>query len=182
MKKIMVASMNPVKINATGAGFRRMFPDDDFSVEGTAVESGVKEQPIGSDETYQGALNRLTSVQARSTDVDYWVAIEGGVEIHGDDIEVSAWIIIKSKDGRSGKAKSAMFVLPSEMAQHVRNGKEVGTATDIVFGQKNSKQGGGSIGVLTNDVITRTSYYEEAVICALVPFKNPELYPLSSTI
>ena len=182
MQKIIVASLNPVKINATLAGFTRMFPMDEFSVEGMPIESGVNDQPIGSDETYQGANNRLETIQHKSPGADYWVAIEGGVEINDNTVEVSAWILITSKKGQIGKAKSAMFVLPPAMAQHVRDGKEVGTATDIVFGKKNSKQGGGSIGVLTDDVITRTSYYEEAVICALIPFKNPELYPLQPAI
>jgi non-canonical (house-cleaning) NTP pyrophosphatase len=46
-----------------------------------------------------------------------------------------------------------------------------------VFGKRNSKQGAGTIGQLTGGLITRQLYYEHAVIMALVPFMNSELYP-----
>jgi non-canonical (house-cleaning) NTP pyrophosphatase len=59
----------------------------------------------------------------------------------------------------------------------IQQGKELGEADDIVFNQSNSKQANGSIGILTGDVIDRTALYAHAVILALVPFKNPELYP-----
>lgn len=55
-------------------------------------------------------------------------------------------------------------------------GKELGEADDLVFGQTNSKQANGAVGILTDNVLTRTTFYEPAVILALIPFKNPELY------
>ena len=180
MQKIIVASENPVKINASLAGFRRMFPDEEFSVEGVSVESGISDQPIGNEETYQGACNRLDNVQEKSPNADYWVGIEGGIEITDSGMQVAAWIVIRSRNGQFGKGKSSTFVLPPEVAKHVHEGKELGTATDIVFSKINSKQGGGSIAELTGGVLNRTGYYEEAVICALIPFKNPVLYPLHS--
>jgi non-canonical (house-cleaning) NTP pyrophosphatase len=45
-----------------------------------------------------------------------------------------------------------------------------------VFGQNNTKQKMGTVGVLTENVIDRTEYYKQAVIFALIPFINPELY------
>ena len=53
---------------------------------------------------------------------------------------------------------------------------ELGEADDIVFGQSNSKQKSGAVGLLTGDIIDRKSLYEEAVVLALIPFKNEELY------
>jgi inosine/xanthosine triphosphatase len=179
MKKIIVASQNPVKINATLSGFQRMFPNEKFSIEGVAVQSGVRDQPIGSEETLRGANNRLKNAQLLSPKADYWVGLEGGVEI--DDLEVAstAWIVIKSQYGQFGKGKPGLFVLPPSVASHIHDGKELGVATDIVFGRTNSKQVGGSIVELTDGLIDRTKHYEEAVIFALIPFKNPELYPLT---
>jgi non-canonical (house-cleaning) NTP pyrophosphatase len=59
----------------------------------------------------------------------------------------------------------------------VRQGKELGEADDQVFGRHNSKQQEGAIGLLTGRVIDRTALYEEAVVMALIPFKNPTLFP-----
>ena len=41
---------------------------------------------------------------------------------------------------------------------------------------KNAKQVNGAVGLLTNDLIMRAEYYETAVLLALIPFVNPDLY------
>lgn len=46
-----------------------------------------------------------------------------------------------------------------------------------VFGRIKSGQGSGTVGKLTADVVTRAAYYEHAVMMALIPFMNPDLYP-----
>jgi len=178
MKKIIVASENPVKINATRRGFEHMFPNMKFTVEGISATSGVSDQPIGRTETLQGAYNRLKGAVKAVPDADYWVGLEGGIEVHDDAMEVSAWIVIQDKSGRTGKGQTGTFILPPAIAGHVSDGKELGTATDIVFGQTNSKQAGGSIGELTGGLVDRTAHYDVGVIFALIPFKNPELYPI----
>jgi non-canonical (house-cleaning) NTP pyrophosphatase len=53
---------------------------------------------------------------------------------------------------------------------------ELGEADDRVFGCNNSKQQNGAIGLLTGDAVDRAGLYVPAVIFALIPFKNPELY------
>ena len=68
------------------------------------------------------------------------------------------------------------FYLPPQVAELVRQGVELGEADDIVFGQSNSKQASGAVGLLTGDVIDRAGLYEGAVILALIPFKNRQLY------
>ncbi|TAL14170.1 non-canonical purine NTP phosphatase [Patescibacteria group bacterium] len=181
MHKVIVASENPVKINATRRGFEQMFPDLEFTVEGISVESGVNDQPIGRDETLTGAMNRLRQATKQVPDADYWVGIEGGIEIHNEQMEVSAWIVIRDKTGRTGKGQTGTFVLPPAIAEHVRDGKELGTATDIVFSKTNSKQAGGSIGELTGGLIDRTKHYDVGVVFALIPFKNPELFAVDKS-
>jgi len=61
MKKVIVASKNPVKINAVKIGFEKMFPEECFVFEGVSVPSGVKDQPVGNHEILTGALRpRIT--------------------------------------------------------------------------------------------------------------------------
>ena len=86
-----------------------------------------------------------------------------------------AWIFVLSQKGE-GKSQTGTFFLPSEVAELIRQGKELGDADDIVFKRSNSKQKDGAIGILTSNVIDRTSLYQHAVVLALVPFKNPEFY------
>ncbi|MAS35205.1 MAG: inositol monophosphatase [Anaerolineaceae bacterium] len=174
MKAIVVASTNPVKIQSAQMGFARMFPDDTFIARGVAVESGVSAQPMTDAETYQGALNRANNAAVAVPDADYWVGIEGGLEEKYGDLHGVAWIVVT--DGqRTGKSRTASFVLPAEVTRLIHAGHELGHADDIVFKRSNSKQDNGSVGILTSDVLTRTTYYEHAVILALIPFLNGDL-------
>lgn len=176
MIKIVVASTNPVKINTTEIGFAKMFPNELFEVSGVSAPSNVSDQPMSEEETLTGAINRAESASLLVPEADYWVGIEGGLEEVKEEMEAFAWIVVKSKDGVIGRGRTGSFFLPKRVAELVREGKELGDADDIVFGKTNSKQGNGAVGILTKDVLTRTSFYEPAVVLALIPFKNPELY------
>ncbi|HSG45648.1 MAG TPA: inosine/xanthosine triphosphatase, partial [Anaerolineales bacterium] len=173
---VIVASTNPVKIGSALLGFTRMFPDESFDVQGVSTLSNVSEQPMSSNETLIGATNRAQNVSKLVTEADYWVGIEGGIEDVNEELEVFAWAVVKSRDGKIGKGKTGSFFLPNKVAELVRQGVELGEADDIVFGRTNSKQANGAIGILTDDVITRTTYYVPAVIMAVIPFKNIMLY------
>lgn len=153
-----------------------MFPDETFEVEGVSVPSGVSDQPKSSAETITGARNRVNNAFLAVANADFWVGIEGGIEEHSKEIGAYAWVMIKSEDNRFGKGSTGIFFLPSKVAELIRQGKELGEASDIVFGRKNSKQENGTIGILTNNIMDRTAYYRDAVVLALVPFKNPNLY------
>ncbi|MBT3690445.1 DUF84 family protein, partial [bacterium] len=173
MKKVIIASKNPVKMKATKIGFEKIFPNEEFEYDSIATPD-VSEQPVSSKETMNNALSRVNSAEESFQNADYWVGIDGGIERMGQEMELFAWIIIKSKD-LVGKSKTGTFFLPKEVIKYIDDGKELGEATDIVFKQNNSKQNSATVGILTNDIIDRTKYYTEAIILALIPFKNKNL-------
>ena len=175
MKKVIVGSTNPVKIESTKLAFETAFPEEKFEVEGVSVVSDVRDQPMSNDETLLGAKNRAFNAQA-SYKGDFWVGIEGGIEEHEEELEAFAWMVVLSASGIRGKARTSSFVLPHEVSSLVRSGLELGQADDQVFNQSHSKQKNGAVGLLTNDIINRTEYYQQAVILALVPFLKPEFY------
>lgn len=173
--KILVASKNPVKINAVKNGFKRMFPTAQFDVSSVGVPSDVSNQPIGDRETYEGAYNRASNAKNLNTKADLYIGIEGGVAFDNEEMQAFAWVVVLSSD-QLGKARTSTFYLPKAVARLVKEGKELGEADDIIFNQHNSKQAGGAIGILTKNVIDRTQYYAEAVVLAMIPFKNTNLY------
>ena len=178
MKIITIASQNPVKVQAALAGFQRMFPEQTFEAQAISAPSGVSDQPASDHETLQGALNRAQNARQMQPHSDYWVGIEGGIadEGPGKEMWAFAWIVIHSAE-RLGKGRTGTFILPPRVAELVRQGIELGAADDIVFRRSNSKQENGAVGILTGDVLDRAQFYEQAVILALVAFKNEELYP-----
>lgn len=173
---MVVASRNPVKIQCVRDGFEKMFPNTPFEIQGVEVPSGVSLQPASDSETLLGAQNRARAARESVPGADYWFGVEGGVADDGREMEAFAWVVALSRD-RCGKARTGSFYLPPEVANLVRQGIELGQADDMVFGRSNSKQKNGAIGLLTDDAIDRAAYYEHAVVMALIPFKNPDLYP-----
>ncbi len=175
MKTIIVASKNPVKINAVKNAFIRMFPGQMFKLESVDVPSGVDDQPKSDKEVNMGAENRARNARKAAPNADYRVGIEGGIEDTEYGMTAFAWIVVIT-ESNIGRARTATFFLPEKVAQFVRSGKELGEANDIVFQRSNSKQSSGAIGLLTGNIIDRTKLYEHGLIMALVPFKNLGLY------
>ncbi|PTB60556.1 hypothetical protein M431DRAFT_71384 [Trichoderma harzianum CBS 226.95] len=178
--RVIVASRNNVKISAAKEAFGGMFPSAAFSFTGLNVPSGVADQPMTDAETLQGARNRARNARDAEPQADYWVGIEGGVDDSGDAMETFAWVSTSTstsatKTERMGRARTAAFFQPEEVARLVRGGMELGPAGDQVFGSENSRAHSGSIGLLTGDLIKRSAYYVPAVIGALIPFRNPTM-------
>jgi inosine/xanthosine triphosphatase len=174
MIRIVVASKNPVKIEAVRDALTALI-DEEIEVVSVSVESGVADQPMSEVETLKGASNRVMRAMNLFPGYDYYVGLEGGVEPHSSGLMAFAWMLI-SNGKQIGKARTASFFLPPEVAKLVHDGIELGHADDIVFKKNNSKQQNGAIGLLTNDAITRKSLYLPAVQMAFIPFLNPELY------
>ena len=173
--KIVVASRNPVKIGATEQAFATLFPDATLEMLSADVDSGVGDQPKSDEETRVGSRNRAMAASDALPEADYWVGLEGGVEVIDDQLMAFAWMAIKGRNGKIGEARSATLPLPPAVKDLVDSGMELGDANDKVFSTINSKQGGGAYGLLTNGLYTRESIYTQTLIIALTPFVN-ELY------
>ncbi len=175
VSKIIVASKNPIKINSVKLGFNKVYSDLDFECEGVSVPSDVSDQPMSNQETLDGATNRATHAKNDFPHANFWVGIEGGIEKMGEEMMAFAWIVILSKD-KKGKARTGTFFLPPKVVELINQGKELGEADDIVFGHSNSKQKNGAVGILTDNIIDRTQFYVEAMVLALIPFLNKDIY------
>jgi inosine/xanthosine triphosphatase len=172
---VLVGSKNPVKISCTEDAFTRAF-NKSFLVEGINASSGVPEQPMGNRETLLGAKNRAFNSREVFPEANFWVGIEGGVDEDEKGMFAFAWIFIIDRRGKSSQSKTGTFYLPPAVATLVQEGMELGRADDLVFSQDNSKQQGGSVGILTRGVVDRAEYYRQAIILALIPFLHENLF------
>ncbi|MEN0005228.1 MAG: inosine/xanthosine triphosphatase [Bacteroidota bacterium] len=173
--QIVVASKNPAKVRAVANGFTKIFSRE-VQIERVAAPSGVRDQPMTSVETLTGARNRVAHIRQLRPNADFWVGIEGGIEHFDHRMEAFGWIVIQSPH-QTGEAKSANFFLPPEIARRIDAGEELGPVNDDVFGATNSKHKGGAVGLLTNEAVSRTGLYEQALLLALIPFIHPQHYP-----
>jgi inosine/xanthosine triphosphatase len=175
-KDIIIGSKNPVKIKAVTSAFETVFASEKFNYIGIDVPSGVPDQPIGDNQTLKGAYNRVKAAKKLYDKAAFYVGVEGGLD-NNKDMEVYAWMYIENAEGLKGKSRTATFFLPPAVQKLVNEGLELGHADDIVFKKENSKQKGGSVGILTHGILNRQVYYEQALILALIPFINKNLYP-----
>jgi inosine/xanthosine triphosphatase len=173
--KIVVASKNPVKIAAVQQAFAALMPDVELAMISVNVASGVGDQPASDDETRRGAKNRVRNARSEHPDADYWVGLEGGIELLDDRLMAFAWMAIQNSHGKVGIARSSTLPLPPAVRKLIDEGMELGEANDRVFSTVNSKQSGGAYGLLTDGLYTRQSIYTQTLILALIPFVN-ELY------
>ncbi|AIW13145.1 inosine/xanthosine triphosphatase [Vibrio tubiashii] len=172
VKTVIVASLNPAKINAVKSAFEATFPKQAFNFSGVSVDSGVADQPMSNQETHTGALNRVVNAKAERPNADYYVGLEAGIE----GSVTFAWMVVESQTQR-GESRSASLMLPPVVIEKLQHANELGDVMDEVFGTENIKQKGGAISLLTHDLLTRSSVYHQALILALIPFANPEHFP-----
>lgn len=175
MKKVIIASTNPVKIKVAEKAFRSVFPEETFEFIPVASESGVPEQPFDR-ETITGAYNRITFIKNTHPDADFYISQEGGLFRDGEKLYNRAYIVVQNKEGFITESSTVNFYLPKEIANHVRNGMELGHAADAFFGLINSKHNAGFIGQLTDGLLDRAESYLQSAIIAISEQKHSDWY------
>ena len=196
MLLVIVASLNPAKIESARLAFALLLPNTQVSVCGVCVPSGVAEQPMSDSETYQGARLRALAARALVPDADLWIGMEGGVEfneaklneagcheprLHNRCCSTFAWIqvlgaVLEGGHSLDNASRSASLTLPLAVANAIAEGEELGSAMDRLFNASNTQQTGGAIGILTNQLMTRRTVYRDTLLLALAPWLNPQLY------
>jgi len=174
MIKIVVGSKNPVKISAAKTAISDMLSLNEVQCIGVNAPSKVAEQPMTSEETQLGAINRVKYCQ-QHTQADFYVAIEGGVDQFEYGPATFAFVVIADQEQLS-VGRSCNLPLPPLVYQALKNGEELGHVMDRLFNTDNIKQKGGAIGLLTNSLATRESVYRQATLLAMAPFIHPDLY------
>lgn len=171
---LIVGSTNPVKIQAAQKALAVCLPQATILAHGMQAPSGVPEQPMNAKQTLRGAQNRVNYC-VKQTDADYHIAIEGGVDHFDFGPATFAYICIQHQQKQS-VGRSALLPLPPTIFAELNTECELGSVMDKHFNTHNIKQKGGAIGLLTGGLATRESIYTQAIILAMAPFLNPDLY------
>ena len=175
MKKVVIASINPVKVKVAEKAFKAVFPNEKFEFIPFKSESGVPDQPMD-DQTIKGVRNRLLFIKKKYPDADYWISQEGGLFKEGKRLFNRAWIAVCDKEGFVGQSSTPSFYIPAGIKKHIDNGMELAHAHDKFFGTVNSGQTIGAVGHLTDGLIDRAEYYLPSAIIALSEVKHKDWY------
>ena len=176
---IFVGSTNPVKINAVIQAASETWPD--VKVEGIEVESGIADQPRSDEETKQGSMNRARNVLAKASemakernqqddthDLTLGVGLEGGVfENDQGEMWSTVWVSVADQQGNVFSSNGARFLVPSVVANRIRQGEEMGPIIAEVVGEYDVRSKQGMIGVITQNFVDRTEEYMSIAKMAL---------------
>ncbi|ASJ06349.1 inosine/xanthosine triphosphatase [Thermococcus pacificus] len=176
--RIAVGSTNPTKVLAVKEVMEMIYGD--VEVFGVEVESGVPDQPVGIEETIRGAINRARQALEKGN-ADMGVGIEAGIypvpnSLTGYfDIQFCA---ILDREGWLTIGHGPGFEYPPYVIKRIKEGVEAGKAMDELVGEKDLKRKTGAIGYLTHGILPRKELNKLAVLMAMVPRMNPELFGL----
>ncbi len=172
--KVIVGSRNPVKVRAVATALELYYPNAQIDCQGVDAPSQVPEQPINSQQTRDGAINRLRFCQQQHQ-ADFYAAIEGGVDLFEDGPATFAYVAVANSQ-QLAVGRSANMPLPSSVFQALEQGEELGPLMDQLFNTTNIKQKGGAIGLLTNGLASREDNYVHALILTLVKFAHAPMF------
>lgn len=153
----MVGSENQAKLKAVQQVTEQHL--DDCRIEACKVPSGVSAQPVGDEETMQGAVNRAKAAGALREGT-YGVGLEGGVRTINGTMYLCNWGALAVPDGEIFTAGGAQIPLPEELAEEIRNGRELGDAVDQFFKKQNIRLSEGAMGMLTAHAVRRDELFE----------------------
>lgn len=175
--RVAVGSSNPVKVKAVERAFSRFFSAQVIMVP---VPSGVSPQPVGLEETVSGAVSRARNALAAAEGAELGVGIEAGlIPVPGT---ISGYLdqqfaAIVDRKGRVTLGGGSSFEYPKAIVSRVLGeGIEVGTAMDQLTGVHELGQKQGAIGYFSKGHLDRTALSEQAILMALLPRVNQEIY------
>ncbi|MCX6045365.1 MAG: inosine/xanthosine triphosphatase [Chloroflexi bacterium] len=169
----VVGTTNPAKLAAVENALKQIWPQ--VKIASVNVDSGVRAQPLSDQEAILGATNRARLALA-SIDADLGIGVEGNTVEIEQGMFSTAWVVVVDRVGVIGLGSSGRFLLPEVVTQAVRQGGELGPLMDELTGEQNTKHKQGAVGILTNNLITRSAALETAVIFALTRFINSAYY------
>ncbi len=188
VRTVHVGSSSRPKIEAVRSAIESY--RSDVRVEGLAVESGVAEQPVGLQEIADGARNRARAAFALGR-CDLAVGIEDGLaELPGlAEPALNIGVALVTDGRRESLGLSSAFAYPADCLEPaLRERRPIGDLFDALWAESRgaesstvSGRGVGNIGRLSLGAMTRSEYGRHAVLCALVRFLHPDLYPERAT-
>ncbi len=172
-QKIAVGTLNPAKITAVTKTISRVWAD--VEIVPVVVPTGISEMPMTDEETIRGARNRAQAARDK-IDADMGIGLEGGVHPDDNGLMIQGWVAIVDRNGNQGLGGAARLPLPSQIANRILAGEELGPIMDDLLNAHNTRQKGGAIGALTAGLIPRGDAFAQATAYALAPFVAPQLF------
>jgi inosine/xanthosine triphosphatase len=188
IERIALGSDRAAKIMSVRAAIARVGEIDPAWRNAKVIPRPVKTEapamPLTDWELMSGARQRAMAVRdlliQQKLEADLYVGLEGGFHSISVDGEwhtfLRGWAY--ATDGERGSfGMSPSIEVPEGIVKSVTQGKrELGLVIDEVAGARDVRSRQGAWGVLSRDLLTRSMSFEAALIAALAPFYNQQMY------
>jgi len=185
---IAVGSQNKAKVASARRAVRRLSqafggeltPSPELLTAHTVTS--VPDMPLSQDEMRQGALQRALFVyryfSEQNISVHFALGLEGGVYRFADDETAYLQNWVYAYDGKQGfYGSSASLPLPATICRALFDeGRELAEVIDSLSGLNDVRSNEGAFGILTQNLLTRSQSFEQAIINAMTPFLNRRYY------
>ncbi|HVW66297.1 MAG TPA: inosine/xanthosine triphosphatase [Candidatus Peribacteraceae bacterium] len=183
--RVFVASTSKHKIAGAKQACDEIFPGN-HDIEGRKASSDINEQPVGHEETLQGALNRIKNLKTviGDTRFDLLIAFEGGmfqVNANGEEKWVDmGWTVAEDATGRQAYSMGTGVEYPTE---DVHIARELGFdkyTVGSVMAKRAGIDGTDPQEYLTGNLLRRRDVLAQATTAAVgqLLMQSPELQKL----
>jgi len=158
--KIAIGTKNKAKVKAVQNICDSLIENVEYMM--LDVPSHVPKQPIGDEETLQGAKNRAAQA-CKEKNVDLSFGLEGGVKEFNGQLFICNWGVLQTATGQQYIAGGAQIPLPEEVASAIQKGEELGPVMDRFTAQVGISHHEGAVGVFTDGIVKRADMFEHVV-------------------
>ncbi len=175
--RVGIGSKNKAKISAVELALSML--NIEAEILAFDVDSNVSIQPFSDEETIEGALNRAKGViesYGEAYNIDLAIGLEGGVDENQYGTFLCNWGAIVDREGRIGIGGGQRILLPEIMVKEMKQGYEMAEVIDRLVKRQDVRSNEGTIGVFTNNLITRSEMFRDVIICAYSRFLLSDYY------
>lgn len=173
---LVVASKNAAKINAAFSVAKEFFPEV-AAATGVQTNSLVSETPVGDDEALVGCRNRIDEAKSLHPEADFYVSIEGAVNIVEQMMFVFSWVVVEQRcPNRIALGCSAKVRIPDALAQELQRGTSLSQLAKGHYQTHLNVNEVGTNGIVTLGGFTRTDEFTSALRCAFGYLANSANY------
>jgi len=187
--KVYIGSLRQPKVQAVKNIFEKLSeiltPEVKPQFNCKSVQSNVSEMPTTQIEIMQGARNRalnmLHSVEGDNREDAFFIGMEGGVYLspipeYHSQCYLQSWVFVSDRQKGYFGASPAMPLTNTLKNSIFEEGGELGELIDLVAKQSGIRSKEGAFGVLSKGFLDRQTIFENALLAAMAPFYNQELY------
>ena len=140
------------------------FSGADFELVSLLADSGIAEQPLDTETTVRGSINRACSAaKIFAGEYDFSFGLEAGLEMVEGVYHFICVVTILNRDGQQSVGRSGSVPLPRDISERVLAG---GYLSDMIREYRDKPELSADEKTAVEDLINRKRFFTEAILDA----------------